>query len=67
MDIVEDWLSLPNERHLDEKDSYGYTPLHYAAKFNRCSILKKLVEAGAGICPIYFEGEAWNNWYLCLA
>lgn len=49
MDIVEDWLALPSECHLNEKDSYGYTPLHYAAKFNRYSILKKLVEAGAGM------------------
>lgn len=37
---------------LDERDTFGYTPLHYAAKFNRYLILVKLVEAGAGIVMV---------------
>ena len=34
------------------KDSHGYAPVHYAAKFNRPEILRKLVEGGAGMSLI---------------
>ena len=31
------------------KDSHGYAPVHYAAKFNRPEIMRMLVEGGAGM------------------
>ncbi len=34
--------------YIDQLDRFGYTPLHYAAKFNRFDILATLIEAGAG-------------------
>ena len=51
-EIVQQWISLLTGKDvskLNKKDSFGYTPLHYAAKFNRYNVLVKLVEAGAGM------------------
>ena len=31
------------------KDSHGYAPVHYAAKFNRPEIMRMLVDGGAGM------------------
>jgi ankyrin repeat protein len=46
---VKHWISvLRDESQLNERDNFGYAPLHYAAKFNRYNILVMLVEAGAG-------------------
>ena len=33
---------------LNERDGRGMAPVHYAAKFNRLRILKKLYNSGAG-------------------
>jgi len=50
LEIVDQWIKfLTSESGLNALDSFGYAPLHYAAKFNRFKILKKLVEAGAGM------------------
>ena len=34
---------------LNKWDSNGYAPIHYAAKFNRYDIMKKLVGAGEDV------------------
>ena len=48
-DVVKHWISISGDTcQLNERDSFGYAPLHYAAKFNRYDILVMLVEAGAG-------------------
>ena len=31
---------------LNKRDTNGYAPIHYAAKFNRYDIMKKLIGAG---------------------
>jgi ankyrin repeat protein len=36
-------------RRVKMKDSHGYAPVHYAAKFNRPEIMEILVENGAGM------------------
>lgn len=36
------------EKVLNTMDADGYTALHYAAKFNRFNILRRLVNAGSG-------------------
>ena len=36
-----------NSSDLDLPDTYGYTPLHYAAKYRRYDLLMKLLEKGA--------------------
>ena len=48
MEIVEYWIrEFCGQKHkFNERDSVGYAPLHYATKFNRYSIMKKL---GAGL------------------
>ena len=33
---------------LNERDEEGYTALHYAARFNRLSIVQRLASSGAG-------------------
>ena len=49
MDEWIEYYSSKNTLHLmDEYDKFGYTPLHYASKFNRYDILVALVDAGAG-------------------
>lgn len=40
---------LLNENNIDEKDEYGYTPLHIAARFNHFDIAKVLISKGAEI------------------
>ena len=49
---MEQWISFlkTDNSALSKKDSFGYAPVHYAAKFNRFKILVKLVEAGASTC-----------------
>ena len=36
-------------RQVKMKDSHGYAPVHYAAKFNRPEIMRILVDDGAGM------------------
>lgn len=38
-----------NNQDVNKQDELGYTPLHYAAKYNRPIIAKKLLEYGADI------------------
>ena len=46
---MEKWLKYDKKR-VRVQDKHGYTPVHYAAKFNRLEILKMLYEDGnAGI------------------
>ena len=53
-DVVRAWLDrLPrrfggNVEVLNQRDAEGYTALHYAARFNRLSIIEMLVNSGAG-------------------
>ena len=47
-DAVEEWLK-ENDSQVMVKDSRGFAPIHYAAKFNRHEIMKRLVEHGAGM------------------
>ena len=42
-------LSKNNDRQVKMKDSHGYAPVHYAAKFNRPEIMGILVKSGAGM------------------
>ena len=55
MEIIEHWIDFLSSkkdevrrRKLNEKDEHGMAAIHYAAKFNRCKILIKLYESGAG-------------------
>lgn len=34
---------------LNKRDTKGYAPIHYAAKFNRFDIMKKLIGAGESV------------------
>lgn len=34
---------------LNKRDTNGYAPIHYAAKFNRYDIMKKLIGAGESV------------------
>ena len=42
------WLAQLPHSSLENKDTYGYTAMHYAAKFNRFKIMQLLVARGAG-------------------
>ena len=47
---VEQWLNESKDTgQVMSKDSHGYAPIHYAAKFNRPEIMELLVKGGAGI------------------
>ena len=46
-DEVEKWLKYDKKR-VRIRDKHGYTPVHYAAKFNRLEILKMLYDGNAG-------------------
>ena len=70
--IVREWIAYLNSRfssveklkELNSQDVIGYTPLHYAAKFNCFKILQKLEEEGAGelIHGIAITAvEEWNE------
>ena len=51
---VKEWLE-EKERGLEVmmKDSHGYAPIHYAAKFNRPKIMQMLLkDGGAGMLLI---------------
>ena len=41
--------SKDKNRQVKMKDSHGYAPVHYAAKFNRPEIMRILVDDGAGM------------------
>ena len=41
------WLSHLAKSDLETVDKYGYTAMHYAAKFNRLKIMQLLVSYGA--------------------
>jgi ankyrin repeat protein len=41
---------------VDAVDSYGNTPLHYAARLGRADLIATLIEAGAGVNAIHREG-----------
>ena len=47
-DAVKEWLE-ENDSQVMVKDSHGFAPIHYAAKFNRHEIMKLLVKHGAGM------------------
>ena len=48
-DAVQKWLDeSKNKGQVMMKDSHGYAPIHYAAKFNRPEIMEMLIEGGAG-------------------
>ena len=42
---------------LNKWDAEGFAPIHYAAKFNRYDIMKKLVGAGEDICDEEDEND----------
>ena len=51
--MVNEWIAFFSSKQappffFDRLDKYGYSSLHYAAKFNRYDILVALIEAGAG-------------------
>jgi ankyrin repeat protein len=47
---IEQLLERNSPPDCNQKDKHGYTPLHYAAKFNRCRIFELLLMKGkAGI------------------
>ena len=57
-DVLDSWINWLNEQpdekgvdgELNKMDESGYTPLHYAAKFNRFNILRCLIiSLGAGM------------------
>ena len=50
-EAVENWLS-ENKDQVMMRDSHGYAPIHYAAKFNRPEIMEMLVKRGAGTYAI---------------
>lgn len=45
-EVVDNWLKYDKKR-VRIQDKHGYTPVHYAAKFNRLEILRKLRETGS--------------------
>ena len=42
------------DRQVKMKDSHGYAPVHYAAKFNRPEIMRILVHSGAGMILLLY-------------
>lgn len=48
--MVDAWIEYvsPDMGKLNERDEHGMAAVHYAAKFNRLRILKKLYNSGAG-------------------
>ncbi|KAL5457262.1 hypothetical protein EMCRGX_G034509 [Ephydatia muelleri] len=67
-DVVRAWLDrLPrrfggNVEILNQRDAEGYTALHYAARFNRLSIIQMLVNSGAD--PSVLSGEKQTALHL---
>ena len=52
MDVVRSWLAR-NKQQVKFKDKHGFTPVHYAAKFNHLRILETLHQDGkAGKCGL---------------
>ena len=53
INAVEEWLKNKSDSQTSDcnkSDKYGFTPLHYAVKFNRVGIFEKLMKNGrAGI------------------
>lgn len=42
------WVELLPKESIDERDSEGFTALHYAARFNKFNIVQLLLDSGAG-------------------
>ena len=62
---------MSDECQLNDRDNFGYAPLHYAAKFNRHAIVVMLVEAGAskhcmGIMSYRFNSTATDLSLTCM-
>ena len=41
---------------VNARDSYGNTPLHYAARMKNCALMTMLIDAGAQIDPVNHDG-----------
>ena len=61
---IEQLLESNSSPDYNKKDKHGYTPLHYAAKFNRSRIFELLLTKGkAGICASIRTYSIQNNYY----
>ena len=56
--------SKDKNRQVKMKDSHGYAPGHYAAKFNRPEIMQILVDDGAGMIIEFYKNHVVLGLYF---
>lgn len=63
---VKEWIEYNSRKQQQNRnhgyDKYGFTPIHYAAKFNQLEIIKLLYKKGnAGIDNLWCTARYHNN------